>query len=567
MKSTLSRSFVVFLVLIAVLGGCEKGVAEEAVREPLIRSPLDQIEAKFGPPVMLVKKPEAPPAIDGKLDDAAWRNVQPVELGFLVGGWDQPSQKTEARLLADGDAFYFAVRCFESNPEQMVSAGERRDGAIWAGDTVEFFLDPGHKEERYDYYHVIVNPKGLIYDGRGKDAKAWDADISAASGRFEGGWTVEVAVPMKDMGLAPDAIPRVWGLNINRQRPELGVVKPKGSTLNPGLWKLDEPGKYRDGEDAAWSPTYCHSSHIAQRFGHALLEAGSVEVAPPERLCEVIYKFDFDDGKPGPFRGAVIVDDNFRGAGKCIAPAKQDEPVHFAAPLEDLDDVTLIMTLKMPQDGRLYYFGRAPDDEQCRADRHEIFMTREQADAREFPTFDMYHTHADMIAWKPMGRLWKAPGPWVMMTGHFSEPSIGSVMQPGTDWVILRTRLGMFKRQRSQAFVPLSQDYPNGLIIHAGQPFLIDAFVVFRGMDMEPPVRVEHVSLSRDGNDVVVSWSRAKDNTLAAYYQVMVDGEAAAETHQLSLRMEANKVTSREVTVVAFDLYGNASRPSLPGRF
>ena len=172
---------------------------------------LAELARRFGPPVLCVSRPSVAPRVDGRLDDDAWSKAQPVTLSHLVDGWDTPSQKTEARVLADEKAIYFGVECLEAHPEQMFAAGEKRDGDLWNGDTVEFFLDPGHREKRGEYYHIIVNPKGLLYDARGKDPKAWDAQIEAKVGTFESGWTVEVAVPMKDLGFAaPGEIPRIW---------------------------------------------------------------------------------------------------------------------------------------------------------------------------------------------------------------------------------------------------------------------------------------------------------------------------------------------------------------------
>ncbi len=548
------RTTTLLLVWCLLSVGCAAGVAGEA--------DLATIEKEFGPPAMHVPAPAAPPVIDGKLDDAAWKQAKPVALRFLTGRWEEPTEKTEARVLADETCIYFAVRCHESQPDKIIAAGNGRDGDLWGGDTVEVFLDPGHGQRRERYYHVIINPKGLIYDGRGKDAKAWNAKISAKAGKFAGGWTVEVAVPMSDLGVAGE-IPTVWGLNINRQRPELGEVAPVRGITSTAV-RLKEPEKYREGEDTAWSPTYCRSSHMCQRFGHAVLAVGTKDVEPPQQLFELIYKSDFDDGKAAGWTGVKAVDENFRGPGKCITPKDGSGAIHFGRPLRNLDDVTLILCAKMPRDGRLYYYGRAPDGEQCEADRHEIFMTGEAADARSFPHLHDYDTHGSMMAWKSHGRRRKAPGPWAMMTGHFSEPSIGSVMSPGTDWVILRTRLGMMRRQRSQGLVPASQNYPRGLTFASGNPYLIDQVVVFRGMDLQPPQRVGGIQLKRDGDAVIVSWSRAADNTITAYYAVYADGEPVAETHQLSARLPGGKVKGKAITIRAFDLYGNASDHSKP---
>jgi hypothetical protein len=180
---------------------------------------------------------------------------------------------------------------------------------------------------------------------------------------------------------------------------------------------------------------------------------------------------------------------------------------------------------------------------------------------------DDFDTHGGMMAWKSHGRLRAFPGPWAMMTGHFSEPSIGSVMQPGTDWVILRTRLGQMRRQTSQGLVPMEQGYPGGLVFHAGrEPFLIDDVVIFRGMDLEPPAQVAGLKAERKGGQTVLSWNRADDNTLTAFYRVSVGAPGGprllAETHRLAVPFPAAQVAGKPVTVTATDLYGNASAPS-----
>jgi len=520
---------------------------------------LAAVTKSFGPPVMWVARPAKAPVIDGQLDDAAWKQATPVVLGFLNARREKPVAKTTARILADGKAIYFAVRCDEPHMDRVIAAGKARDGALWSGDTVEFFIDPGHVSKRFQYYHIIVNPAGLIYDGRGKDAKAWNAALSVKVARDKDGWTVELAVPMKDLGVA-GKIPKVWGLNVNRQRPELGVVSPARGITSTAV-RLKDPSKYREGEDSSWSPSYCYDSHIAERFGHAVLAAGTVEVKPPKKLFEVIYRTDFDDGKAPGWNDVKVVDDNFRGPGKCIAPTKGSGPIHFGKALKDLDDVTLVMTFKMPANGRLYYYGRARDNMQCDADRHEVWMPAAQAAKRRFPHLHDYDTHGSMMAWKSHGRIRAWPGPWKMMTGHFSEPSIGSIMSPGTDWCIMRTRVGQFRRQHGQDVVPISQNYPRGLTFATGSAFLIDDFLIFRGIDLVPPEPVTGVRAKAASGQVQVSWNRGKDNTIVSYYEVFADGKRVAQTHQLTARV---KVGAEGVSVVAVDLYENRSAPSRP---
>lgn len=202
-------------------------------------------------------------------------------------------------------------------------------------------------------------------------------------------------------------------------------------------------------------------------------------------------------------------------------------------------------------------------------------MTQQAADERAaiqsagyslYPPLNVYHTHADFLAWKPLGRRWKAPGDWALMSGYFSEPSIGSVISPGTDWCILRTRLGLFRcyhgPDQGQRLVPRKQGYPGGLTFAPGNSqLLLGDVVIFRGFDVEPPSRVAGLTARRDGDKVTVTWRLAADNTLTAYYRVYVGERVAAETHQLSVTLDAEKAPG-SLRVTACDLYGNESAPS-----
>jgi hypothetical protein len=590
-----------------LLGGCARlGLGAGADGG---ETALEEVRTSFGPPVMKVAKPEAPPAIDGKLGDAAWAAAEPVTLGYVFGGWARPTQKTVARVLADEKAIYFAVRCWEAHPEQMRIV-KRSDLSLRnRGDTVEFFLDPQHHgifryyKRFHNYYHVIVGPDGTTFHRGGPEYGKWNATVTAKAGRFEDGWTVEVAIPMDDLGLTTETVPDVWGLNICRQRPELGVELPKAARaggrarFHPPIRPLDEPDKLRQGEYSAWAPTYDDYSypnampfHHPEYFGHAVLEVGKRKTPRPESVFELVYKSEFDSGKTGPWLvwrpgnpedKPSLLDESFRGKGKSLTyPDGGSHSMRLNMPLKDLEHVTMIMTFRMTKNGRLYYYGRAPDNWQCGAHRHDVFLTQEAAAKRKateragyslFPPLNVYHTHADFLAWKPLGRLWEAPDDWALMSGYFSEPSIGSVLWPGEDWCILRTRLGLFRRyhgrKQGQALVPRDQDYPGGLTFAPGaNPVRISDLVIFRGFDVEPPDRVTGVKLAREEGKLRLSWDRAKDNTLAAYYKVYADERLVSETHRLSATLDAAKVGGKPLTVVACDLYENASEPSEPAK-
>jgi hypothetical protein len=157
-----------------------------------------------------------------------------------------------------------------------------------------------------------------------------------------------------------------------------------------------------------------------------------------------------------------------------------------------------------------------------------------------------------------------------VVEGYFAEPSGGQVRWPGQDWVIVRIKPALFRRapqpKQGQKLVPLAQNYPDGLTLGASprDGFRLDDVVVFRGADVEPPERVRGVTVRRDGDDLEVSWERARDNTLTAFYRVYAGQKLVVESHRLTARLRATAVGDAALTVVAVDLYGNTAAPSAP---
>jgi hypothetical protein len=309
---------------------------------------------------------------------------------------------------------------------------------------------------------------------------------------------------------------------------------------------------------------------------------GTQDVTPPAKRFEVLFKSAFDEGQVGPFKNGVLVDDGFQGSGKCLTFAEGQNKIQFTQPLEDLDDVTLILVFKLKEQQlpvqHLSLTGRAPDGIWCGAERYEFFLTPEEAEPRtkflqEYHKekygagpFALYDTHADMVRWKPCGRVRKGPGSWAMVEGYFAEPSGGQVRWPGKDWVIARIRPALFRRapqpKQGQRLVPLSQNYPDGLTISANprDGFRLAEVVLFRGADTEPPARVTGLKVKKSTDEIVLSWERAKDNTLTAFYRIYAGKQLLAETHRLGARLKVS--TAEPLTVVAVDLDGNTSEPA-----
>jgi hypothetical protein len=114
-----------------------------------------------------------------------------------------------------------------------VTANEmRRDsGSIWQGDDlVGFIFDTFH--DRRNAVLFTVNPIGGRQDGQVTNERQWNGDWNpvwqVGVGRFEGGWTMEAAIPFKSLRYSPGER-QIWGFNamrINRWKNEISLIAP-----------------------------------------------------------------------------------------------------------------------------------------------------------------------------------------------------------------------------------------------------------------------------------------------------------------------------------------------------
>lgn len=139
-----------------------------------------------------------PPQVDGKLDDPAWASCQ-VLTGFRqLDGLTESAYPTEVRIGYDASSLYLGFLCKQTNLEQLVLSHGQRDGNLWEDDSVEVFLD--HRLDRKNYFHLIVNADGYVFDEIVRD-RSWDSTFEVKTGREEGAWTLEMAVPWASLGI------------------------------------------------------------------------------------------------------------------------------------------------------------------------------------------------------------------------------------------------------------------------------------------------------------------------------------------------------------------------------
>ena len=162
----------------------------------------------------------APLAVDGRLDEAIYATARSVS-DFVqqepVEGLPA-TEKTEVWIFFDKDNLYVAARCWETHPERRIATELRRDnGAVLQNDHFSFMLDPFY--DRRNGLFFTLNPVGGRMDGQFVNERQgqldWNPIWRFAVGRFEGGWTLEAAVPFKTIRYRP-GLTQVWGFNARR---------------------------------------------------------------------------------------------------------------------------------------------------------------------------------------------------------------------------------------------------------------------------------------------------------------------------------------------------------------
>ena len=170
-------------------------------------------------PLALAAPAAEPVKLDGRLDEAAWAGAVPI--GPLTQTEPEegaaPGEATEVRVLLDGHALYFGIRCFDRDPGGIAATKMGRDGELEGDDHVMVVLDTFG--DRRNGFFFAVNPRGARAEGQISNNSEslnfdWDGIWDASARVDGGGWTAELAVPFKTLRFEAEVA--AWGLNVQR---------------------------------------------------------------------------------------------------------------------------------------------------------------------------------------------------------------------------------------------------------------------------------------------------------------------------------------------------------------
>ena len=189
--------------------------AAAAVAQPLA------IGSPDGRRAVTAVRADAPPVIDGRLDDALWQ-AAPAADGFVQSDprEGQPAtEQTQVHVAYDDAYLYIAARCLDSRAGGVVVNDIHKDFATAEQDTFEVLLDTF--ADRRNGFVFATNPRGARSDSQianeGRDVNLnWDAVWWVAAAITDDGWTDEFRIPFKTLRFQPGD-GHVWGINFGRR--------------------------------------------------------------------------------------------------------------------------------------------------------------------------------------------------------------------------------------------------------------------------------------------------------------------------------------------------------------
>jgi|GEM_PF-131780 len=167
---------------------------------------------------VVVPRFDAPPVIDGKLDDAVWKQARVLKDFYQTQPGDNiaPSYPTEVLVGYDSKFLYFAFHAFDE-PSKVRANVAKRDG-IFDDDFVGMHLDTFNDQRRS--FELLFNPLGIqadaIYTENSGEDFSFDLVMDSKGALTSDGYVVEVAIPFKSLRYEAGK-GKLWGAHFFRR--------------------------------------------------------------------------------------------------------------------------------------------------------------------------------------------------------------------------------------------------------------------------------------------------------------------------------------------------------------
>ena len=159
--------------------------------------------------------------LDGRLDEPVYETVPPIT-DFVQQSPEAgapATEETEAWVMFDQTSIYVSGRVWDSAPpSQWVMNEMRRDTTQGRQNdifTVMFDTFYDHRNGVGFYTNPVGGFGEFQITNEGNPNNDWNPVWDVRTGRFEGGWTVEMEIPFKSLRYRP-GVSQIWGFQIRR---------------------------------------------------------------------------------------------------------------------------------------------------------------------------------------------------------------------------------------------------------------------------------------------------------------------------------------------------------------
>ena len=212
--------------------------------------------------------------LDGRLDDAAWRDAAPLtDFTQRDPAEGRPASfRTEVRIIAADDALWIGITADDPDPAGIRRVQRRRDADLGTDDLVSVMLSP--MEDRRTGFLFTVNPAGALYDAEiltfESENSAWDGVWDARAEVTPQGWVAEIRIPWATLRYRPDAT--TWGANLRRivRRTNEEVLwrawrRPEGMRFLERAGTLEGLERLPPRATVEWRPYVAATGEVATR--------------------------------------------------------------------------------------------------------------------------------------------------------------------------------------------------------------------------------------------------------------------------------------------------------------
>ena len=163
----------------------------------------------------------APLTLDGVLDEEVYTREAPfgglIQVAPNAGA--PATERSDIWITYDDHNIYLSCRCYDASPpaDWIVNELRRDTGGLRNNEHIGVLFDTFY--DRRSGFAFYTNPLGARADysivDEGASNTDWNPVWTSKTGRFDGGWTVEMAIPFKSLRYRAGPA-QMWGIQIRR---------------------------------------------------------------------------------------------------------------------------------------------------------------------------------------------------------------------------------------------------------------------------------------------------------------------------------------------------------------